>query len=159
MCGSTRLITSKVDFGPATSCWDRDILFIGGHPVIWAGPVENWLRACDLILEMDAVAIVPGHGPLTDNDGVRALRAYSEYIADEARVRFDAGMSVDQAARDIALDAYASWSDAERIVVNVDTLYRQFRGEAAQAADIAGLLGEMAKLARELGLHGRAAPI
>ena len=71
----------------------------------------------------------------------------------------DAGMSVDQAARDIALDAYASWSDAERIVVNVDTLYRQFRGAAAEAADIAGLLGEMAKLARELGLHGFAAPI
>ena len=66
-----------------------DILFIGGHPIIWAGPVENWLRACDLILEMDAVAIVPGHGPLTDNDGVRALRAYLEYIADQARVRFE----------------------------------------------------------------------
>ena len=63
-------------------------------------------------------------------------------------------MPADQAARDIALDAYASLSDAERIVVNVDTLYRQFRGEAAGQANIAALLAEMGKLARELGLHG-----
>ncbi len=135
-----------------------DILFIEGHPIIWVGPVENWLRACDRILEMDAQVIVPGHGPLTDNDGVRALQTYLEYIAREARARFDAGMPADQAARDIALDAYASWSDAERIVVNVDTLYRQFRGEAAGPTDIAGLLTEMGKLARELGLHGLAPP-
>ena len=27
-----------------------DLLFVGGHPVIWAGPVTNWMRACDTIL-------------------------------------------------------------------------------------------------------------
>jgi cyclase len=27
-----------------------DLLFVGGHPVIWAGPVGNWIKACDLIL-------------------------------------------------------------------------------------------------------------
>ena len=30
-----------------------DILFVDGHPVIWAGPVGNWVRACDRILEWD----------------------------------------------------------------------------------------------------------
>ena len=131
-----------------------DILFIEGHPIIWAGPVENWIKACDRIVEMDAVAIVPGHGPLTDQAGVVALKGYLEYIAREARARFDAGMPAEAAARDIALDAYASWSDAERIVVNVNTLYRQFRGEAAGEMDIVGLFTEMGKLARERGLHG-----
>src|SRR6266581_2011075 len=39
-----------------------DILFIGGHPIAWAGPVSNWIRACNLILTMDVETIVPGHG-------------------------------------------------------------------------------------------------
>ena len=43
-----------------------DLLFIGGTPIMWAGPVGNWLAACDRILEMDAENIVPGHGPMTD---------------------------------------------------------------------------------------------
>jgi catechol 2,3-dioxygenase-like lactoylglutathione lyase family enzyme len=40
-----------------------DILFVTGTPVVWAGPFANWIRACDLLLEMDLEAIVPGHGP------------------------------------------------------------------------------------------------
>jgi glyoxylase-like metal-dependent hydrolase (beta-lactamase superfamily II) len=130
-----------------------DILFIHGHPIIWAGPVGNWIRACEIIMEMDAAAVVPGHGPVTDRAGVAGVKAYLEYITAEARARFDAGMDANEAARDIALDDYSSWGDAERIVVNVHTLYREFRGETA-TADIAALLPEMAKLARERGLQG-----
>jgi glyoxylase-like metal-dependent hydrolase (beta-lactamase superfamily II) len=130
-----------------------DILFIGGHPIIWAGPVDNWIAACDHILAMEVDAIVPGHGPITDKAGVAAVRDYLEYVRDEARKRFDAGLSVDEAARDIALDAYADWSESERILVNVDTLYRGFRGETANA-DIPALLERMAGLARERGLYG-----
>ncbi len=42
-----------------------DILFIGSHPIVWDGPVSNWIRACDRpMLELDRRdLIVPGHGP------------------------------------------------------------------------------------------------
>src|SRR6056297_2529739 len=30
-----------------------DLLFIGGTPIMWAGPVENWIQACERMLEMD----------------------------------------------------------------------------------------------------------
>ena len=33
-----------------------------------------------------------------------------------------------QTARAISLADYAAWGEAERIVVNVDTLYREFSG-------------------------------
>jgi glyoxylase-like metal-dependent hydrolase (beta-lactamase superfamily II) len=125
-----------------------DVLFVEGHPVIWAGPVGNWLRACDRILELDVESIVPGHGPLTDKNGVRRLREYLDYIAREARRRYDAGMPATEAARDIALDDYASWGDAERIVVNVSTLYREFSG-ATGPADIMALFAQMAALAKD----------
>lgn len=124
-----------------------DILFIDGTPIMWAGPVGNWITACDKILAMDVEAIVPGHGPITDKAGVRKVQAYLRYIDGEARKRFDAGLSVRDAAHDIALCDYASWIDAERIAVNVDTLYREYRGDPS-APDIVGLFSLMAELKR-----------
>lgn len=121
-----------------------DIAFIGGHPIVWAGPVGNWIKACDLILGWDVETVVPGHGPITDKDGIRALRDYFAYIHGEARKRFDAGMSYDEAARDIALDAYANWLDPERVVVNVITCYREFSGGGGP--DFWGMLDAMARL-------------
>lgn len=103
-----------------------DILFVGGHPVIWAGPVENWIKACDTILGRDVEVIVPGHGPITDKAGVRRFKGYLEYLFVEARARYDAGLSYFDAASEIALDPYADWIDAERIVINVASLYHQF---------------------------------
>jgi glyoxylase-like metal-dependent hydrolase (beta-lactamase superfamily II) len=124
-----------------------DILFINGHPIVWAGPVSNWIKACDRIMEMDVDVIVPGHGPITDKQGVAQVKDYLAYISAEARRHFDAGLSAMEAARAISLDAYASWTDAERMVVNVDTLYREFSNDNSPV-DFMGLFGQMAKLAQ-----------
>lgn len=125
-----------------------DVLFIDVTPVLWAGPVGNWIKACDTILAADVDVIVPGHGPITDRKGVRAVRDYLVYIRDEARRRYDAGMSPADAARDIALGDYASWSDAERIAVNVHTLYREFSGGKLAPPGLLEIFGLMAELAR-----------
>ncbi len=86
-----------------------DILFIESHPVIWDGPITNWIAACDKILSWDVETVVPGHGPITDKAGVRRFRGYLVYIRDEARKRFDAGLDPEEAARDISLDPYSDW--------------------------------------------------
>jgi cyclase len=109
-----------------------DILFIGGHPIIWAGPTSNWLRACDRILAMDVETIVPGHGPITGKQGVIEVKTYLEYIFEEARKRYEAGMPALEAAMDIPLDRYATWTDGERIAVNVASIYRELRGDSVQ---------------------------
>jgi cyclase len=102
-----------------------DILFVEGTPIVWAGPFENWLRACARILALDARVLVPGHGPLTDAGGVHEVKRYLTYVRDEAKARFDAGMDADQAADDIDLGDFAGWGDPERIAVNVATAYRE----------------------------------
>lgn len=123
-----------------------DILFIGGHPIIWAGPTSNWLRACDRILAMDVETIVPGHGPITDKKGVAAVKGYLQYVYDEARKRYEAGMPAFEAAKDIPMDRYAAWSDGERIVVNVATIYRELSGDQSPP-DMVSLFAQMAPLA------------
>jgi glyoxylase-like metal-dependent hydrolase (beta-lactamase superfamily II) len=124
-----------------------DILFHGGHPIVWAGPISNWIAACDRILEMELDIIVPGHGPLADKQAVRELRSYFEYVEVEARKRFKAGMTPLEAARDIALDRYSSWGEAERMVVNVDAVYREL-SERDDAANPIELFAQMAELAK-----------
>jgi glyoxylase-like metal-dependent hydrolase (beta-lactamase superfamily II) len=157
-----------VDLGPAhtqsdTIVWvpgDRvvftgDLLFNEGHPIMWAGPVENWIAACQYIADLDPDVVVPGHGPITDVAAVRNMKAYFEYVRDEARKRFDAGMTFDEAARDINMTEYRGWSDPERIVANVFSLYKQWGTEFTpeQQRDLFGAMGRFRKemLAHDAG--------
>lgn len=131
-----------------------DIVFVGSTPVMWAGPLANWLDALGLILSLDADVIVPGHGPVTDKAGVRQVRAYWQYIADAARERFEAGASAVQAAHDIVTGAafgeqpFASWDSPERIMTNVHMLYREFAGRTAPM----GLAAKIILMARQAAL-------
>jgi glyoxylase-like metal-dependent hydrolase (beta-lactamase superfamily II) len=125
-----------IEVGPAHSAGDAivyvpdagvvftgDILFVEGTPIMWAGPVSNWLGACERILGLGARTLIPGHGPVTDDSGVRDVQRYLTYVRDEAPTRFEAGMDADRAADDIDLSDFAGWGCPERIVVNVDRLY------------------------------------
>jgi glyoxylase-like metal-dependent hydrolase (beta-lactamase superfamily II) len=131
----------------ARTLFTGDILFIGGTPIIWAGPVSNWIAACDLMLRMDLEKIVPGHGPVSDARGVEQVKRYLEFVHAECRKRFDAGMSAEQAAFDIELGEFADWGDSERIAVNVDSIYRELDSSHPPANPVE-LFGRMAKLAR-----------
>ena len=122
-----------------------DILFHGGHPIVWSGPVANWLAACDRVLGLRPTVVVPGHGPLATPAALEDLKGYFELLTREAKVRFEGGMTPLDAARDIDLGPYAGWSEAERVVANVHALYRDFGGPAT--ADALTLMGEMAVLA------------
>lgn len=113
----------------SATVYTGDILFIGGTPIVWAGPLSNWVAACDLMLDLDVTTVVPGHGPLTDAAGIRAVRDYLSYVDEQATQRHDAGIDAFDAARDIgralgADERFAEWGEFGRIAVNVDTVYR-----------------------------------
>ncbi len=124
-----------------------DILFIDGTPIMWAGPVGNWIAACERIAALGAGVVVPGHGPITDASGALRVRDYLIYVRDQTRRCFDAGLSPADAAREIALGRYTAWRDAERIAVNVHTLYREWSGGALGRANALELFALMSELA------------
>lgn len=107
-----------------------DILFIGGAPIVWAGPLENWIAACDLIASLDVDVIVPGHGPVTDKTGVAHVRDYLSAVLSGATAMHAHGVDAFEAARHLARElhgtssAFGSWQEIGRIAVNVDTVYR-----------------------------------
>jgi cyclase len=109
----------------ARTAFTGDLVFVNGTPIAWAGPIGNWLTACDRLCELDVDLVVPGHGPVTDKQGVRDIHRYLSYVRDQAAERQASGMGSVQAAFDIDLGEFADWPDSERIVVTVDTIYRE----------------------------------
>jgi glyoxylase-like metal-dependent hydrolase (beta-lactamase superfamily II) len=116
-----------------------DILFMEGTPIVWAGPVVNWLAACRRIREVAPAVVVPGHGPLTDADGVLDMEGYFEWLLDETALRQAAGMTAAEAAWDIDLGPYGAWTDTERIVVNVDAVYHDLDPTHQRMNALAGM--------------------
>ena len=100
-----------------------DLLFIGCTPIVWSGPIANWIAACDAMIALDAPIVVPGHGPITDPDGIRAVRGYFVHITEQADEAHRKGLSLAEAVDTVDLGEYASWLDSERIVVN---MYRRY---------------------------------
>ena len=153
-CGNK--IVQLIEVGPAHTKGDTlvflpaerilyaaDILFNGGTPISWEGPINNWIAALDRILGMDADIIVPGHGPVTDKTAVQAMKDYFVYLSEETQKRHAAGMSALDAAYDIPLGRFADWSDAERMVVTVQVLYDALDGRS-EAREMIPYFAQMA---------------
>jgi cyclase len=107
----------------ARTLYAGDLLFIGGTPISWAGPISNWIRACQFMLDLDAEIIVPGHGPVTDAAGVRGVMDYLEFVEHEAADRHARGMSPQEAMRDISLGRFAELDERGRLAQNVLAVY------------------------------------
>jgi len=127
-----------------------DLLFIGCTPIVWAGPIANWVAACDAMIALDAPTVVPGHGPITDADGIRAVRGYLVHVAEQAEAAYRKGLSFVEAADSIDLAEYASWLDAERIVINTYQRYRELDPATPQLP----AMGLLAMQADWLAKHG-----
>jgi 2-keto-4-pentenoate hydratase/2-oxohepta-3-ene-1,7-dioic acid hydratase in catechol pathway/glyoxylase-like metal-dependent hydrolase (beta-lactamase superfamily II) len=125
-----------------------DLLFIGCTPIVWAGPIANWVAACDAMIELDAPTVVPGHGPVTDPDGIRAVRGYLVHVAEQAEAAYRKGLSWAEAADTIDLGEYTTWLDAERVVVNVYQRYRELDPDTPQLAVMALLVMQAEWLAK-----------
>ncbi len=146
-----------IAFVPANRVvYTGDILFVDGTPIAWAGPMNNWIRACDRIMALDADVIVPGHGPITDKAGVKRMQDYLVYVDSETRKRHGAGMNSWQAAQDITLGSFGHWLDAERLAVTVDTIYREIDADNSRR-NVADLFGRMMQLERRYAAAKRRA--
>jgi 2-keto-4-pentenoate hydratase/2-oxohepta-3-ene-1,7-dioic acid hydratase in catechol pathway/glyoxylase-like metal-dependent hydrolase (beta-lactamase superfamily II) len=128
-----------------------DLLFIGCTPIVWAGPIANWVAACDAMIALDAPTVVPGHGPVTDPDGIRAVRGYLVHIAEQAEAAYHKGFSWAEAADTIDLGEYANWLDAERVVANVYQRYRELDPNTPQLEILALLMMQAEWLAKRGG--------
>ncbi|MCV7408508.1 2-hydroxyhepta-2,4-diene-1,7-dioate isomerase [Mycobacterium florentinum] len=109
-----------------------DLMFFGCTPIAWAGPIDNWVAACDAMLTLDPEIVVPGHGPVGDADGIRGVRDYLRFVMEYADSAHRAGHTFLEAADRIDLGEFATWLDAERIVANIYRRYCEIDTETPQ---------------------------
>jgi glyoxylase-like metal-dependent hydrolase (beta-lactamase superfamily II) len=91
------------------------------------GSVLGYLAAIDKAaskVPADAV-VIPGHGQVSDLDGLKAFRQYFTDLIDAARKARAAGKSKEDFVRDVDLDAYRSWNGYKE----------RFKANAASAWD------------------------
>ncbi len=133
-----------------------DILFNGVTPIMWAGPVENWIAALELMDGLDPVAVVGGHGPVGGLAEVRALRDYWTWLAEEVGKApgEDAGaLSERLLGSDEWADApWEGWRNPERILVNVARIQSTSAGGATETGTLEriSLISAMGALAGKL---------
>lgn len=124
-----------------------DLLFYLCTPLALMGHISGWIATLDLLAGLGAEIYVPGHGPVTNKNGLLESREYLLHIQNETKKRFDAGMDPFLAAKDIDLGEFAKWKNPERIVANVERLYSEFRGEEPGVPlDVMSILPKMMKL-------------
>jgi cyclase len=123
-----------------------DIAFVGVTPVMWAGPLANWLAAIETISALDPEVVVPGHGPVCGVAELEAVARYWRWLEASARPHFARGSSAYDAAEAIATSddfrsqPWSEWSSPERIVINCHLLQREAGGNAKPITPIQRIL-------------------
>jgi cyclase len=132
-----------IEVGPAHSLGDAliyvpddkvlyagDILFTGGTPIAWYGPVKRWIDVCDMVLDMDVETIVAGHGPISTKDDIRSMRDYLQHVTDAAKPLYEQGLDYLAAAYEIDLGEYQGREERRARGRTVQTLFDDFANAA-----------------------------
>jgi glyoxylase-like metal-dependent hydrolase (beta-lactamase superfamily II) len=135
-----------------------DLVFVGVTPIMWVGPVENWIAGLDRIIELEPRLVVPGHGPTTGLAGVTAMREYWEFVAAAVRDRLAQGAGAQAAVRNVvrsrefAQQPFAAWDAPERLEINAAIIARNDSGQRGRVPDQIRirLLARMGELGAEL---------
>ena len=104
-----------------------DILFHRSTPIVWAGPVSNYIAACDVILSLDPAVVVPGHGPVAGTSGVREARNYLSRLLEHAARCVEAGAPLEQAYCSFDPGEYRLWPHASRAFQSIRAVYAELR--------------------------------
>jgi cyclase len=107
-----------------------DVAFQYLTPLARDGHISNWIKVTNSILkDVDATTLVMGHGPVSGKEAVSWTSKYLRLVKRVSKSHFAQGASVEDASRAVRLGEYADWVDPERVMVNVQRLYQEFRGE------------------------------
>lgn len=139
-----------------------DLLFVGVAPVMWIGPVTNWISALDELASLEPTTVVPGHGPVATADDLATLRDYWTWVIDLAATARATGTSPARAARDAILAPdhaalpWGGWWSPERLVISLTAIDREAngRGPIHSLVDRARVMAATAGVAAELRAAG-----
>ncbi len=99
-----------------------DLLFHGRYPNVdleGGGSIEAWLATLDRVLELDFDRVIPGHGPVTDREGVRAFQTFLRELWEVGRQAAREDLSLER-----TLEVAKLTSDEGFAVIEVPGVFR-----------------------------------
>ena len=102
-----------------------DLLFSHRYPSVdleAGGSVEQWIGTLDRVLALDGYdRVIPGHGPVTDRDGIRQFQAFLKELWEQTSAAVQAGQTLEQTLRSVKLTEDAGYEAiAVPLVVRID---------------------------------------
>ncbi|MDH5305613.1 MAG: MBL fold metallo-hydrolase [Myxococcales bacterium] len=89
-----------------------DLFFNRRYPNIdleAGGSVREWVASIDRVLELDFDTVIPGHGPVTDREGLRAFRHFMQQLAAIGEEVARTGRTLEETLARARLDADAGY--------------------------------------------------
>lgn len=89
-----------------------DLFFNGRYPSIdleAGGSVAEWAASIDRVLELDFDHVIPGHGPVTDREGLRDFQRFMRQLAAVGARAARTGDSLAETRASASLDADAGY--------------------------------------------------
>jgi glyoxylase-like metal-dependent hydrolase (beta-lactamase superfamily II) len=90
-----------------------DLCFNGRYPNIdleAGGSVKEWIATLDRVLALEGYdRVIPGHGPVTDREGIRSFQAFLRELWEKAEQAASRGMSLEETLRTVTLTEDAGY--------------------------------------------------
>jgi len=102
-----------------------DLLFVGRYPFIGDADIPVLISALRRVLEFEAEAIVPGHGPMCDESAVHDMLGYLQGTWERTVDHIAEGHSADEAAADGGYPRYGEGAAERYHEANIRAVYAQ----------------------------------
>ena len=141
--------TSLVWLPEESICFVGDILWVDQHPYMAQGNTIEWLNALELIRQLDAEYLVPGHGPICDADATYRIEEYIRFMRGRVRDYYLAGKNKNETKSGLVAEMVEWFSvPPERkakiesqIKSGLNRVFREIQREEELAADPTGMNG------------------
>ncbi|MFG2891704.1 MBL fold metallo-hydrolase [Streptomyces sp. NPDC048248] len=107
-----------------------DLVFHGGTPFVFMGSLTGSLHAIEVLRSLDAVTVVPGHGPVTGPEVYDDVERYLRFVQRLAVDGYAAGRTPLEVAQETDLGPFAELAESERLVANLHRAYAELAGAA-----------------------------
>lgn len=126
-------------------CFVGDILWVDQHPYMAQGNTLEWLRALDLIRELGAEYLVPGHGPICGPEATWRVGEYIEFMRTRVREYYREGKNKNETKSGL-VGEMLEWFPVpperkakieSQIKSGLNRVFREIQREEEEAAGIA----------------------
>ena len=106
-----------------------DLVFIGMHPYLADGYIEDWKNYLTAIEDLEIEKLVPGHGNIGNANDLHMMKAYLEMVEDQVQKMIDKGLSVTAADSISAPEPFSDWWFDSFFTMNLRFMYKQLNSD------------------------------